>query len=60
VNDIEYDDTFTPVAKMDSIQLELAIVEAKGWEFHHMDIDSTFIHDVLFEEIYMEHPHGFM
>jgi hypothetical protein len=31
---IDYDETFTLVANMDSIRLALAIVVAKGWEFH--------------------------
>jgi hypothetical protein len=45
---------------MDSIRLALAIVAAKGWEFHHMDMKNAFIHDDLFEDIYMEQTQGFM
>jgi hypothetical protein len=39
---------------MDSIHLALTIVEAKGWEFYHMDVKNAFLHDDLSEEIYME------
>jgi hypothetical protein len=60
VHGIDYDETFTPVVKMDSIRLELAIPVAKGWEVHQMDMKNAFIHDDLSEEIYMEHPQGFM
>jgi hypothetical protein len=56
VHVIDYDETFAPVEKMDSIQLELSIVVAKGWEVHHMDVNNAFLHDDLSEEIYMEHP----
>jgi hypothetical protein len=56
VHGIDYDETFTPVAKMDSIQLELAIVVANGWEVHHMDVKNEFLHDDIFEDIYMEKP----
>jgi hypothetical protein len=60
VHVIDYDDTFTPVAKMDSICLALSIVEAKGWEFHHMDMKNAFPHSDLFEDIYIDQPQGFM
>jgi hypothetical protein len=51
---IDYDDTFAPIAKMDSIGLALAIVSAKGWEVHQMDAKNTFLHGDISEEIYME------
>jgi hypothetical protein len=60
VHGIDYDETFTPVVKMDSICLELSIVAAKGWEFHQMDVKNAFLHGDLSEEIYMEQPQGFM
>jgi hypothetical protein len=41
---------------MDSIQLALAIMEAKGWEVHQMDMKNAFLHGDLSEEIYMEQP----
>ena len=41
---INYNETFAPVAKMDSIRLVLAIAASKQWEVHHMDVKSTFIH----------------
>jgi hypothetical protein len=60
VHGIDYDETFTPVAKMDSIRLALAIVAAKGWEFLQMDVKNAFIHSEFYEEIYIEQPQGFM
>jgi hypothetical protein len=54
VHGIDYDETFALVAKMDSIQLALAIVVAKGWEVHQMDVKNAFLHGDLSEEIYME------
>jgi hypothetical protein len=56
VHGIDYDETFTPVAKMDSIRLELSIAASKGWEFHQMDMKNAFLHSDLFEDIYMENP----
>jgi hypothetical protein len=60
VNDIDYDETFAPVEKMDSIRLALAIAAGKGWEVHQMDVKNAFLHDDLFEEIYMGQPQGFV
>jgi hypothetical protein len=60
VHDIDYDETFAPVTKMDFIHLALAIVATKGLEVHRMDVKNAFLHGDLSEEIYMEHPQGFM
>jgi hypothetical protein len=60
VHGIDYDETFSLVAKMDSICLELSILTTKGWEVHHMDVKNAFLHGDLSKEIYMEKPHGFM
>jgi hypothetical protein len=60
VHGIDYDETFTRVTKMDSIRLALTIVTAKGWQVHHMELDNEILHGDLYEEIYMEHPRGFM
>ena len=57
---IDSDDTFTPVAKMDSIRLALSIANAKGWEVHQMDVKNEFLHGDLSDEIYMVQPQGFM
>ena len=44
VHGVDYTNTFSPVAKMDSIRLVLAIVASKRWEAHHMDVKSAFLH----------------
>ena len=49
VQGVDYTETFAPVAKMDSIQLVLAISASKHWEVHHMDVKSDFIHGDLKE-----------
>jgi len=53
VHVIDYDETFAPVAKMDSICLALSIAAAQGCEVHQMDVKNAFLHGDLFEEIYM-------
>jgi hypothetical protein len=56
VHDIDYDETFAPLAKMDSIHLALSIVASKGWEVHQMDVKNAFLHGDLSKDIYMEQP----
>jgi hypothetical protein len=51
---IDYNETFAPVANMDSIQLALAIATTRKWEVHHMDVKNAFLHGDIKEEIYME------
>ena len=57
---IDYDETFSLVAKIDSIRLTISIAVAQGWEVHQMDVKNVFLHGDLSEEIYMEQPHGFI
>ena len=57
---MDYNDTFSPVARMDSIRLVLAIAAPKRWEIHHMDVKSVFLHGDLEEEIYMKQLEGFI
>ena len=60
MHDIDCDEIFAPIAKIDSIHLALSIAATKGWEVHRMDVENAFIHGDLFEKIYMGYPYGFM
>ena len=57
---VDCTNTFALVEKMDSIMLVLAIAASKRCEVHHMDVKSDFIHGDIHEEIYMQHPKGFI
>ena len=50
---IYYNETFAPVANMDSIRIALAIAASKQWEVHHMDVKCAFLNVDLTEKIYM-------
>ena len=56
---MDYNETFAPVARMDSIRLVLEIASSKRWQVHHMDVKSAFLHGDLEEEIYMTQHEGY-
>ena len=57
---VDYSDTFSPVAKLTSIQLFISLAATHGWELHQPDLKNVFLHGDLAEEIYMEQPLGFV
>nr|GEZ16377.1 zinc finger, CCHC-type [Tanacetum cinerariifolium] len=56
---IDYDEFFAPVARMETIRLILALSAYHGWEVHHLDVKSAFLHGELKEEVYVTQPEGF-
>ncbi|KAJ9542381.1 hypothetical protein OSB04_028887 [Centaurea solstitialis] len=57
---IDYDEVFAPVARMETVRLVLALAAYHGWEVHHLDVKSTFLHGELKEEVYVTQPEGFI
>eukprot|EP00253_Pinus_taeda_P023315 PITA_23315 len=60
VEGIDYTETFSPVANMNSVRLVLSLAASFKWEVHQMDVKSAFLHGDLHEGIYMEQPIGFI
>ena len=60
IQGIDYDETFSPVARFESLRLLLALAVLEDWEIHQMDVKSAFLNGLLDEEIYMEQPEGFV
>jgi hypothetical protein len=56
---IDFDDTFAPVARIESVRLLFALVAQKGWRVHHIDVKSTFLNNDLKEEVYVHQPPRF-
>jgi hypothetical protein len=59
-HNINYDEVFTPVARLDSVRLFIALATHEGWKVHHMDVKSVFLNDDLQEEVHVEQLTGFI
>lgn len=53
---IDYNETFSPVARMSSIRFLIAIAAKFGLEVHQLDFVGAYLNGVIEEEIYMEMP----
>ena len=41
--EIDYEETFAPIARYTSVRVVLAIAASKGWKVHQMDVKTTFL-----------------
>lgn len=56
---IDYNETFAPVARKESINTVLAIAAAEGLEAENVDVETAFLYGDVDEDIYMDQPDGF-
>jgi hypothetical protein len=57
---IDFHDIFSPVVKIVSIQIVLALVASLDLELEKLDFKTSFLNGDFNEEIYMEQPEGFI
>ena len=53
---IDYQETFAPVAKMNTIRILISLAVNLDWPLNQYDIKNVFLHGNLKEEIYMDCP----
>ena len=53
---IDYQDTFAPVAKINTIRIIISIAANRDWPLQQFDVKNAFLNGDLEEEVYMELP----
>jgi hypothetical protein len=56
---IDYEETFSPIARYISIKTMIALVAKMKWKLHQMDVKTNFLNGVIEEEVYIEQTQGF-
>jgi hypothetical protein len=59
IEGIEFEESFSPVARMGEIHFLLAYACSKNVKVYQMDVKSSFLNGELEEEVYIEQPEGF-
>ena len=57
---LDYFDTYSPVTRITSIRMLIAIAGVYKLQIHQMDVKTAFLNGDLEEEIYLEQPEGFI
>ena len=57
---VDFNQTFTPVVKLSTLRLLLALVAAHDLEVLQVDVKTAFLNGQLDEEIYMRQPEGYV
>ena len=60
IEGIDFDETFAPVACLESIRLLLSISCVHKFKLNQMDIRSAFLNGFLQKEVFIEQPKGFV
>nr|GEW42847.1 hypothetical protein [Tanacetum cinerariifolium] len=57
--EIDYEETFAPVARLEAIRIFLAYAAYIGFMVYQMDVKSAFLNEKFSEDVYVQQPTGF-
>jgi len=57
--DIDYDETYAPIARLEAIRLLLAYASIIKFKLYQMDVKNVFLNGFIKEDVYVEQPPGF-
>jgi hypothetical protein len=56
---LDFDETFAPIARLESIRILLAYATHHDFKLYQMDVKSAFLNGLIKEEVYVEQPPSF-
>ena len=59
VEGLDFDETYAPVARLESIRILLAYATYHGFKLYQMDVKSAFLNGPIKKEVYVEQPPRF-
>jgi hypothetical protein len=59
VEGLDFDETYAPVARLESIRILLAYATYHDFKLYQMDVKSAFLNGPIKEEVYVEQPTRF-
>ena len=57
--DIDYDETFAPMARLEAIRILLAFACFMNFKLYQMNVKNIFLNGIIKEEVYVKQSSGF-
>lgn len=57
---LDYNETFSLVAKLNSVQVLISLAINMNWPLHQLDVKNAFLHGDLLDEVFMQQPRRFV